>query len=136
MTRVFAYALLLLACGSPAKPAPATANSPPPETTEGEATEADAGATAAPAVATGGGIPMSCASNDAGACFPEAGFVKRFCNGSFPDVALVLFSKEAPFTRLYVKSEIDAWNAEGGASARTKLLADEEVLALRRREAP
>ena len=69
-------------------------------------------------------------------CLPDAGFVKRVCNGSYPDVALLLFSKDAPYTRVYLRSDIDGWNAEGGASARAKLFFDEEVLALRRREAP
>jgi hypothetical protein len=78
---------------------------------------------------------MSCASNDGSVCLPDVAFVKRLCNGSFPDVALVLFSN-ASFTRLYLKGDIDGWNAEGGASARAKLTFDEEVLALRRREAP
>ena len=79
---------------------------------------------------------MSCASHDGNVCLPDPGFVKRVCNGSYPDVALLLFSKDAPFTRVYLRSDIDGWNAEGGASARAKLFFDEEVLALRRREAP
>jgi hypothetical protein len=78
---------------------------------------------------------MSCASND-GLCVPDPEFVKRLCNGSFPDVALVLFSKDAPFTRVYLKGDAEGWNAEGGASARTRLSIDEEMLVLRRRNAP
>ena len=61
--------------------------------------------------------------------------MKRLCDGSFPDVALVLLSKDSPFTRMYLKGEVDGWNAEGGASARARLLFDEEVLVLRRRAA-
>lgn len=134
MKRALGTTLLLVACGGAAKPASPVA----PETTATNAAEGDAGApvgapAAAPAAA---GIPMSCASSEGGVCVPETGFVKRLCNGSFPDVALVLFSKDAPFTRLYLKGDIDGWNAEGGASARTRLFFDEEVLALRKRDAP
>lgn len=78
---------------------------------------------------------MSCAKDDA-ICVPDASFVKRLCDGSFPDVALVLLSKEAPFTRMYLRGDLDGWNAEGGASARARLSLDEEVLVLRRRAAP
>jgi hypothetical protein len=67
---------------------------------------------------------------------PDAGFVKRMCNGSFPDVALLLMAKDAPFTRMYMKGDVDGWNADGGASARARLRFDEEMLVLRRRTPP
>ena len=62
--------------------------------------------------------------------------MKRFCNGSFPDVALVLLGKDTPFVRMYMKGDVDAWNADGGASARARLRFDEEMLVLRRRVPP
>jgi hypothetical protein len=58
------------------------------------------------------------------------------CNGSFPDVALVLMSKDTPFVRMYMKGDVDGWNADGGASARARLRFDEEMLVLRRRTPP
>ncbi len=76
-------------------------------------------------------IPGGCASNDP--CLPEPIFVKRLCNGSFPDVALLLMSKNLPFAHAYLRGDVDGWNAEGGASARAKLKFDEEVLLLRKR---
>jgi hypothetical protein len=69
-------------------------------------------------------------------CTPDADFANRMCNGTYPDVALVLFQKESPFTRMYLRGDVDGWNAEGGLSARAKLAFDEEVLVLKRREAP
>jgi hypothetical protein len=78
------------------------------------------------------GLPKTCA-NGASPCVPEPAFVKRLCNAPFFDVALTMFAKESPFTRMYLKGEVEAWNADGGASARTRLAFDEEVLALRRR---
>lgn len=58
------------------------------------------------------------------------------CNGSFPDVALLLMAKDSPFTRMYMKGDVDGWNADGGASARARLRFDEEMLVLRRRTPP
>ena len=67
---------------------------------------------------------------------PDPAFVKRMCNGSFPDVALVLMGKDTPFVRMYMKGDVDGWNADGGASARARLRFDEEMLVVRRRSAP
>ena len=58
------------------------------------------------------------------------------CNGSFPDVALLLMAKAAPFARMFMKADVDGWNADGGASARARLRFDEEMLVLRRRTPP
>jgi hypothetical protein len=69
-------------------------------------------------------------------CVPDFAFVKRMCNGSFPDVALLLMAKDAPFTRMFMKGDVDGWNADGGASARARLRFDEEMLVLRRRSPP
>ena len=58
------------------------------------------------------------------------------CNGSFADVALVLLAKDTPFVRMFMKGDVDGWNADGGASARARLRFDEEMLVLRRRTPP
>lgn len=86
-------AFLLTACAASAKAPPTPSESaaaPPP------------------------GIPTTCAKDDA-ICVPDAGFVKRLCDASYPDVALVLLGKGTPFTRVYLRGEIDGWNAERGA---------------------
>ncbi len=82
-----------------------------------------------------GVLPMSCAS-DGPLCVPEPAFAKRLCDGAYPDVGLVLLAKDAPFTRMYVAGDVEAWNADGGRSARTRLRFDEEVLVLRKRTPP
>lgn len=51
----------------------------------------------------------------------------------FPDVGLILMQKSTPFTRAWLKGEVDGWNADG-ASARAKLFFDEEVLVLKKRD--
>ena len=78
-------------------------------------------------------IPGGCAGGRTDPCVPEAAFVKNLCDGSFPDVALLLMSKSMPFTHAYLRGDVDGWNAEGGASARAKLKFDEEVLLLEKR---
>lgn len=82
------------------------------------------------------GLPGSCAPSDSGVCVPSADFAKRMCSGAFADVGLALMAKDSPFTHLYMRGDVDAWNADGGTSTRAKLRFDEEVLALRRRSAP
>lgn len=81
-------------------------------------------------------LPTACARPGEDPCVPEVAFVKRLCEGSFPDVALHLLGKETPFTRVWLRGDVDGWNADGGASARARLRLDEEVLVLRRRAAP
>lgn len=130
-----ALPLLLLAaaaCGGGDKPAAspstesATASAAPATSA---APSASAASTAEPAHA----IPSSCAGGSTEPCVPDAAFVKRLCDASYPDVALLLMSKAMPFTHAYLRGNVDGWNAEGGASARAKLLFDEEVLILKKR---
>lgn len=79
-------------------------------------------------------IPTECASEgtvkDAKACLPPAEFAKRLCSGSYPEVALGLFAKGTPWTRIWLAGDVDAWNASGGRSHRTMLAFDEEVILL------
>jgi hypothetical protein len=77
-------------------------------------------------------MPTACASPaDPDACVPPAPFVDALCNGSFPDATLALFAKGSPWSRAYLKGDVDGWYASGGGSARARLLFDEEVLVLR-----
>jgi hypothetical protein len=45
-------------------------------------------------------------------------------------VALNLFGKSSPFTRVYLAGDVEAWNASGGRTHRAKLAFDEEVIVL------
>ncbi len=60
---------------------------------------------------------------------PKA-FVDRLCQGTFLNVALVLFSSGTPWTHGYLTRKTEAWNAEGGASKGGFVEFDEEVLLL------
>src|ERR1019366_1737473 len=96
-----------LACGSgnPSRPepeAPFRPPEPPPSALP------VASATAPGPTATPGHLPAACADAASSVCAPP-----------LQDVALALFAKETPFTRLYLKGKFD------------ELGFDEEVLALR-----
>jgi hypothetical protein len=50
---------------------------------------------------------MSCASEEEGVCFPDPAFARRLCDASYPDVALVLMAKESPFSRMFLRGDVD-----------------------------
>lgn len=131
----------LAACASapPPSAAPATApatgtpaDAPAPSAAAPLAPSAPSAAPSEPAPSAT--LPASCAPS-ATPCVPDAGFVKRLCDGAFPDVGLALFAKGTPWKRLAMRGDVDGWNADGGASPKARLLFDEEVLVLRRRAA-
>lgn len=126
MKRIAAVAVCVMACGGGKTQAvePSTSASSAPS----------AAASASTTAATSDGphvIPGGCAGGG-DPCVPDAKFVRRLCNGSFPDVALLLMSKSMPFTHAYLRGDVDGWNAEG-ASTRARLKFDEEVLVLEKR---
>jgi hypothetical protein len=127
--------IFFAACGGSTPQATTATTDDPVPVAKPAPTPADSVAATAPAP-TPKGIPASCATQGDSVCTPDVDFANRMCNGSYPDVALVLFQKESPFTRMYLRGDVDGWNAEGGLSARARLAFDEEVLVLKKREAP
>ena len=98
-------------------------------------------ASAAPSAApeemdpTLGKIPTACTTAGAKVCVPPQTFVKRLCGGFFPDVALAMHSKGTPWQRAYLRvKSVEAWNASGGMSSAEKIVFDEELVILTRRE--
>ncbi|MEO6418376.1 MAG: hypothetical protein ABIP39_03170 [Polyangiaceae bacterium] len=81
-------------------------------------------------------LPSTCeATGKKNLCTPDADFAKRLCAGEFPDVALSMFKKESPWTRGYMRMNVEAWNATGSRTHRTKLVFDEELLVIQHRQA-
>jgi hypothetical protein len=77
-------------------------------------------------------LPDKCAEGNAdGICAPPRAFVKRLC-GRFPqpDIALKMFGKETPWTRVYMNRNMEAWYTSGQQSTNSKLIFDEEVIVL------
>jgi hypothetical protein len=126
---------LLVACAAPQKPAVEVASSPAPQAAE-PAPESAAepvavrAAISDPAPAP---IPTECATTDKGLCLPDAEYAQKLCAGFYPEVALAMFGKDTPWTRMYLSGNTESWNASGGHAARTKLAFDEEVIVLTRR---
>lgn len=130
---------LLVACAAPQKPVVEVASSPAPQAAEPapEAAPEQAAVRAAisdPAPADApAAIPTECATTDKGFCLPDADYAKKLCAGYYPEVALSMFGKDTPWTRMYLSGNTESWNASGGHAARTKLAFDEEVIVLTRR---
>jgi hypothetical protein len=102
--------------------------------------DASPGAASAPAKANASeqadptAVPTDCAKKDE-LCVPSPAFVKRLCGNVNPDVALAFFRSGTPFSRGYLKMNVErAWNASGGASSADRLEFDEEVIILLVRE--
>jgi hypothetical protein len=80
-------------------------------------------------------VPSACAAQgsvgkDGKLCMPAAGYAKKLCGGIYPEVALGLFTKGTPWTRVYLAGNVEAWNASGGLTHRANLAFDEEVIVL------
>jgi len=118
--RILVALALLTACAGAPPPTPAPAPS--------ESASAAPSATVAVDDKPFTAIPTACDGHDDKLCLPPAAFVKRLCGGSYAEVALSMFAKGTPWTRGYLRREVEAWNASGGASSSGKLGADEEVL--------
>jgi hypothetical protein len=90
----------------------------------------------APAAAAAEAEPMPNACEGEGQiknaklCVVPKAFAKKLCSGTYPEIALSMFAKGTPWTRLWLAGDVEAWNASGGRTARTKLSFDEEVVIL------
>ncbi|MBI5532976.1 MAG: hypothetical protein HY898_09690 [Deltaproteobacteria bacterium] len=132
----FLTAALVTGCGAappPPAPTPVPATSAAPDPIPAPKAEAPK-----PEDKPVAELPTHCSeSKNAKVCLPDQAFVERLCSGSWPDIALVLFRKESPWTRAYVVRPVNAWNAMGGAmSTSAKLPADEELIVLKHRSNP
>jgi hypothetical protein len=84
-------------------------------------------------------IPNACVGEqsikNAKACLPPGMFAKKLCGGIYPEVALAMFAKGTPWTRIWLAGDVEAWNASGGLTHRARLAFDEEVIVLSRHSA-
>jgi hypothetical protein len=106
--------------GSPPPQDPASAAAAAPTTAPPPAS-ADPASSAAPAsdVTSATQIPTACVDPSTPICAPAGAFVDRLCTRPHQEVALALFAKATPFTRMYLRGKLD------------ELTTDEEVIALR-----
>ena len=73
-------------------------------------------------------IPTDCAADGNGVCTPPAAFVERLCMSSDPNVALAMFHKSSPWTRAYLRRDMEAWYVNGARQNPKKLKFGEEVI--------
>jgi hypothetical protein len=125
--------VLAAACGSPK---PAEAPAAPSEEAPAAPAAKEASEPEAPKEEAASKIPTACAEGGDDICKMPKSFVERLCQNTYPNVALVLFSKEMPWTHGYLTRKTQAWNAEGGASVQGWLEFDEEVLLLSSKAPP
>jgi len=75
-------------------------------------------------------MPTGCAEG-LEPCVPPVPFVTRLCKGKYPSVAVVMFEKSSPWTRVYIRQEeVEAVNTQGGPSSDQKLVFGEEIILL------
>jgi hypothetical protein len=133
--------LVLAACGGSKSEAEAPDSDAAPEKNvpsesgeSAESSEKPPKGEEAPAASSG--VPTSCANKGGGTCLPGKAFVQKLCAESYPGVALYMFANSSPWTRIYLRGKVKAWNASGGASDNSSFLEfDEEVLVLVERRA-
>jgi hypothetical protein len=73
-------------------------------------------------------IPTECATSGAKICTPPTDFVAKLCRSKSPDLALSMFRKSRPWTRAYVRREMEAWYTGARRSSPVQLVVDEEVI--------
>jgi hypothetical protein len=119
------FALLLASCAGQIAPRSQPAADPPPEAEARPQPPSSEPAKAERA------FPEQCADdNVAGVCGPPGQFVQEICSGRpKPDAALVLFGKGSPWTRGYVRRNVEAWYT-GSRSSKSALKSQEEVVVL------
>lgn len=104
--------------------------------TDKPASSAAAGQESAPAEAKSDKpveFPTKCEKKDGDSCLVPPAFSRYICSApNASSLVLAMFAKGAPWQKMYLARDTEAWDASGGGvgSAATKLAYDEEVLVL------
>jgi hypothetical protein len=120
--RVVLVLLVLAGCGgsAPSQPPAATPLAPASSASPGSASPGSPPAASQDAPSSSAAhLPGACSDPASSVCTPPGDFVERLCAKLNQDAALALFSRETPFTRMYLRGRLD------------ELDFNEEVLALR-----
>lgn len=72
-------------------------------------------------------IPTECATSGAKVCTPPTLFVAKLCQSKSADLALSMFRK-TPWTRAYLRRDMEAWYTGARHSSPMHLVLDEEVI--------
>ncbi|MEQ9319382.1 MAG: hypothetical protein RIF41_09480 [Polyangiaceae bacterium] len=130
------------ACATAPSPAPSHA---PTERSVGPVEEPAPVETAAPAATeeapaapdaeddTAEAFPTTC-EQVGPVCRPPEAFAERLCKSAKPDVALAMFHGSTPWTRAYVRGDMEAWYASARRSRPYRLRYAEEVIVVASRQ--
>jgi len=130
MTRwltTLALAAIPASCAAPEIPvstAPKPAEAPPPSATPAEPTQ-EAVADEPPRAKE---LPAACEDDANEICTPPKAFVERLCRSRHPDVALAMFRKQSPWTRAYVRRNMEAWYTEARSRPRQLTFGEEVII--------
>ena len=142
MSKHFAFVLAvsaLVGCGATAptvssptsvgpdlkEPAPVAPLAHPPESVAVDQAPQDEAQEEEPAALE---MPTECATSGAKVCTPPTAFVDKLCQSKSPDLALSMFRKRTPWTRAYLRRDMDAWYTGVRLSSPVHLVLDEEVI--------
>lgn len=125
-----ALALAALAAGCaasdpPAPEAPAAPVAPVTTATPVQATEVVREPVEAPRSKE---LPTDCQDAGSEICTPPKAFVQRLCRSTHPDVALAMFRKTTPWTRAYVRRNMEAWYTEARSRPRQLTFGEEVII--------
>ena len=73
-------------------------------------------------------IPTECAPSAAKICTPPTTFVAKLCQSTSADLALSMFRKNTPWTRAYLRRDMEAWYTGTRRPSPVQLVLDEEVI--------
>ena len=76
-------------------------------------------------------LPTPCAG-EGDICTPPAKFVDRLCMRTTPSLALTMFHKDSPWTRAYVRGNMEAWYANGRSRPRQLSYGEEVIIVANR----
>lgn len=131
------FATMLAGCSAPPSapvvaPEPPRASAPSVEVAAAEvetraAPERAEKAKSAPTISRPRELPTACAG-DGDICTPPRAFSQWLCKSTRPNLALTMFRASSPWTRAYVRQDMEAWYASARRSRPRQLRYAEEVI--------
>jgi len=78
-------------------------------------------------------LPTACADASAKVCTPSATLARNLCKKRSTELALAMFRKGSPWSRAYLRLNMEAWYTGSRLAAPSQLVLDEEVIVVESR---
>jgi hypothetical protein len=75
-------------------------------------------------------VPTECATPGSKPCMPPTAFVEQLCKAKSVDLALTMFRRATPWTRAYLRRNMEAWYTASRLNSPVQLVLDEEVIVI------